>query len=76
MEKAYLSMCAQTVKDFEWLISDDGSTDNTEELVRSWLEKDNGFPIHYQKLDHVHIPRALNSGVVRGVPYQGLFQPE
>lgn len=65
LEKAYLSLCAQTVKDFEWLISDDGSTDNTEELVRSWLEKDNGFPIHYQKLNHVHIPRALNSGVAR-----------
>lgn len=65
LEKAYLSLCAQTVKDFEWLISDDGSTDNTEELVRSWMEKENGFPIHYRKLDHVHIPRALNSGVAR-----------
>lgn len=65
LEKAYLSLCAQTVKDFEWLISDDGSTDGTEELVNSWLEKDNGFPIRYQKLDHVHIPRALNSGVAR-----------
>ena len=65
LEKAYRSLCAQTVKDFEWLISDDGSTDQTEELVRSWMEKDNGFPIHYIKLDHVHIPRALNSGVSR-----------
>ena len=65
LEKAYLSLCAQTVKDFEWLISDDGSTDNTEQMVRSWQERDNGFPIHYQKLDHVHIPRALNSGVAR-----------
>lgn len=65
LEKAYRSLCAQTVKDFEWLISDDGSTDNTEELVRSWMEADNGFPIHYKKLDHVHIPRALNSGVER-----------
>lgn len=65
LEKAYLSLCAQTVKDFEWLISDDGSTDNTEELVNLWMEKDNGFPIRYQKLEHVHIPRALNTGVSR-----------
>lgn len=65
LEKAYRSLCAQTVKDFEWLISDDGSTDQTEKLVRSWMVQDNGFQIHYKKLDHVHIPRALNSGVSR-----------
>ena len=65
LEKAYRSLRAQTVKDFEWLITDDGSTDNTEELVRGWMAEDNGFPIHYKKLDHVHIPRALNSGVER-----------
>lgn len=65
LEKAYRSLCTQTVKDFEWLISDDGSTDNTEELVSQWMREDNGFPIYYKKLDHVHIPRALNSGVAR-----------
>lgn len=65
LENAYRSLCAQTVKDFEWLISDDGSTDNTEDLVKGWMEQDNGFPIRYKKLNHVHIPRALNSGVAR-----------
>lgn len=34
---AYESLCAQTFKDFEWLIVDDGSTDNTEELVSGWV---------------------------------------
>lgn len=61
--KAYESLKAQTCKDFEWIISDDGSTDNTEELVKCWQSQDNGFPIHYKKLDHVHIPRVLNAGV-------------
>lgn len=47
--QAYESLRSQTNKDFEWIITDDGSTDNTEELVRSWMNEDNGFPIIYNK---------------------------
>ena len=61
--KAYESLCAQTCKDFEWIITDDRSTDGTDVLVRSWQEKENGFPIVYNPLKHVGLPRALNSGV-------------
>lgn len=61
--KAYESLKAQTCKDFEWIITDDGSTDNTEDLVKGWQNLDNGFPIYYYKLNHVGIPRALNNGV-------------
>lgn len=63
LEQAYISLKKQTVKDFEWIITDDGSIDNTEELVAGWLNADNGFPIIYNKLEHVGIPRALNFGV-------------
>ena len=31
--KLYQSLCNQTSKDFEWLIVDDGSTDNTESII-------------------------------------------
>lgn len=60
---AYESLKKQTNKDFEWIITDDGSTDTTEKLVRQWMAEDPGFPIVYNKLSHVGIPRALNSGV-------------
>lgn len=63
LEKAYNSLKEQTCKDFEWIITDDGSTDNTEQLVKKWIKENNGFDIRYYKLDHVGIPRALNSGV-------------
>lgn len=65
LEQAYISLTEQTNKDFEWIITDDGSTDTTEELVKKWMSKDNGFEIVYNKLQHVGIPRALNSGVMR-----------
>ena len=61
--RVYESLKAQTSKKFEWIISDDGSTDNTEELVQGWQSEDNGFDIIYSKLPHVGFPKALNDGV-------------
>lgn len=61
--KAYESLRAQTCKDFEWVITDDGSTDGTAEMVQQWQQEDNGFPIVYNPLPHVGLPRALNSGI-------------
>ena len=43
----YESLRAQNCKDFVWLIVDDGSRDNTAELVRQWQSRDNGFEIWY-----------------------------
>lgn len=47
LSRTYESLCSQGCKDFVWLIVDDGSTDNTAELVKSWQNKDNGFLIQY-----------------------------
>lgn len=35
--RTYASLCRQTCMDFEWLIIDDGSRDNTSELVKGWM---------------------------------------
>lgn len=47
LPRTYESLCRQNCKDFIWLIVDDGSTDNTAELVRDWQNRDNGFELRY-----------------------------
>ena len=47
LPRTYESLCRQNCRDFVWLIVDDGSTDNTAQLVRVWQERDNGFEIRY-----------------------------
>ena len=47
LPRTYKSLTDQSCKAFIWLIVDDGSTDNTAELVREWQQEDNGFEIQY-----------------------------
>lgn len=46
LRRTYESLLRQTCDDFEWLVIDDGSTDNTRELVAEWIS-DNKLPIRY-----------------------------
>ena len=46
LKRTYESLCRQTCKDFCWLIIDDGSADNTRQVVEEWIEE-GVIPIRY-----------------------------
>ena len=63
LERLYLSLKSQTFTDFEWLVIDDGSTDNTKGLVDRWLQDQNPFPIHYHLKENGGKNTAINDGL-------------
>lgn len=62
--RLYQSLKEQTSSDLEWIIIDDGSTDQTEDLVRSWMAKTERFSIHYKKVPNGGKHRAINLGTM------------
>ena len=63
LPELYKSLKQQTCFDFEWLIVDDGSTDNTESLVSVWQMEEKNFSIRYIKQKNGGKHRAINTGV-------------
>lgn len=58
------SMLAQTFKDFEFVIVDDGSTDNTWSIIQEFAKRDNRVvPVKHKK--NLKICEALNTGIGR-----------
>ncbi|MFD2098852.1 glycosyltransferase family 2 protein [Flagellimonas iocasae] len=63
LDRVYNSLRNQTKKSFHWVIVDDASTDNTEELVQRYLKESNDFKIEYHKRPiNQGKPAALNYG--------------
>jgi len=46
LDRLYKSLCGQSCTDFIWMIIDDGSDDNTREIVQNW-KQDNIIQIEY-----------------------------
>ncbi|MBN8193800.1 glycosyltransferase family 2 protein [Bacillus sp. NTK074B] len=62
LSQLYESLKKQTNQSFLWLIVDDGSTDNTKELIDMWLVE-NIIEIRYYKQENGGKQRAHNKGV-------------
>ena len=62
LPRCYTSLLSQDFKDFEWLIVDDGSTDNTKELIESFISENKiNIRYVYQVNSGKHV--ATNKGV-------------
>ncbi len=59
----YRSLCEQSNHAFDWLIVDDGSTDETGDLVSQWQKENNGFHIDYFWKENDGKNRSINKGV-------------
>lgn len=62
LQSLWDSLQKQTVKDFEWLVVDDGSTDGTKNLITQLQEKSD-FPIRYIYKNNGGKHTALNVGI-------------
>lgn len=57
--KCYQSLLVQTDQRFEWILVDDGSTDDTPTVVEGFRE--HSFPMHYIRKENGGKHRALNA---------------
>jgi glycosyltransferase involved in cell wall biosynthesis len=62
LPRVYESLLAQTYRNFEWLIVDDGSNDGTKQLVEGW-QAASKIPIRYIYQENRGKPAAMNRGV-------------
>lgn len=62
LPELFRSLCHQEFTDFEWVVVDDGSKDDTEAVMRKIMDGEHGFPIRYFKTPNGGKHRAVNFG--------------
>ena len=55
--------CLKPIKNFEWIIVDDGSTDDIDEIIKSYQNEDR-ILIRFIKQENGGKHRAINNGVL------------
>ncbi len=60
LPRLYDSLCRQTCKNFRWLVIDDGSTDNTEDLIKKYIGNSR-FKIDYIKKENGGLYTGYNT---------------
>ena len=65
LHRCYESLCRQSCKDFVWLIIDDGSTDQTKDIVEGWQRAENGFEIVYLYKENGGMHNGYNCAYAR-----------
>ena len=63
IHRLYQSLLEQGKYDFEWLVIDDGSQDQTKKLFDEWLNRSNPFVIRYYRQENQGLIRTLNRGI-------------
>lgn len=63
LSRCFESMKRQTNKGFIWMIVDDGSTDNTRELVEDWMSQPLDFQITYYYKENGGLHTAYNEAI-------------
>lgn len=63
LTRLYESLLRQKVRDFHWVVVDDGSTDGSGELIEEF-RKNSPFEINYKYVQNGGKMRAINEGVV------------
>lgn len=63
IERVYNSLLSQSFKDFEWVIVDDGSSDNSVKVIKKIISMNHSFSITFFENEHGGKHRAVNKGL-------------
>lgn len=63
LPRLYESLKRQSSNNFCWMVIDDGSTDETEQVVNNWIEQENNFDIIYIKKKNGGLHTGYNCAI-------------